>query len=91
MFKYLNSLKQKGNYYNLSIKKIVSASQILRPKNFNANSFPELVRKHIDELTMSEITYHFSLFGRNIKIHFIFSNFEICFNLKHPNFYHCKQ
>ena len=76
-YEYLNSLKKKGNYYNLSVKKIVSASQILRPKNFNANSFPELVRKHIDELTMSEITYHFSLFGRNIKIHFMVEEDEI--------------
>ena len=76
-YEYLNSLKQKGNYYNLSIKKIVSASQISRPKNFNANSFPELVRKHIDELTMSEITYSFSLFGRNIKVHFIVEEDEM--------------
>ena len=49
----------------------MTASQISKPQNFNSNSFPEIVRKHIDELTMSEITYHFSLYGRNIKIHFI--------------------
>ena len=49
-YKYLNSLKQKGNY---------------------SNSFPEIIRKHIDELTLSEIIYNFSLYGRMIKLYFI--------------------
>jgi len=70
-YKYLNALKQKGRYYTITSKKILSVTQIPRPQNFNSNSFPELVRKHIDELTMSELTYQFSLYGRNIKIHFI--------------------
>ena len=70
-YKYLNNLKQKGQYYTVTTKKVLTATQISKPQNFNSNSFPELVRKHIDELTMSEITYHFSLYGRNIKIHFI--------------------
>ena len=70
-YKYLNSLKQKGQYYTVTTKKVLTATQISKPHNFNSNSFPELVRKHIDELTMSEITYHFSLYGRNIKVHFI--------------------
>jgi len=70
-YKYLNNLKQKGQYYTITTKKVLTATQISKPQNFNSNSFPELVRKHIDELTMSEITYHFSLYGRNIKVHFI--------------------
>ena len=70
-YKYLLFLKQKGSYYTITTKKVLTASQISKPQNFNSNSFPELVRKHIDELTMSEITYNFSLYGRNIKIHFI--------------------
>lgn len=70
-YKYLNNLKQKGQYYTVTTKQVLTASQISKPQNFNSNSFPEIVRKHIDELTMSEITYHFSLYGRNIKIHFI--------------------
>lgn len=70
-YKYLNNLKQKGMYYNVTTKKVLSATQISKPHNFNSNSFPKLVRKHIDELTMSELTCHFSLYGRNIKIHFI--------------------
>ena len=70
-YKYLNTLKQKGQYYTVTTKKVLTATQISRPQNFNSNSFPEIVRKHIDELTMSELTYTFSLYGRNIKIHFI--------------------
>jgi hypothetical protein len=70
-YKYLLFLKQKGSYYTITTKKVLTASQISKPQNFNSNSFPELVRKHIDELTMSEITYNFSLYGRNIKVIFI--------------------
>ena len=70
-YKFLLSLKHtKGNYYNVSTKKIVSSTQIVKPNNFNANSFPELVRKHIDEFSIYEINYSFSLFDRNIKIFF---------------------
>ena len=70
-YKYLNNLKQKGNYYNITTKKILAASEISKPNNFNSNSFPEIIRKHIDELTMYEIVYNFSLDGRIIKLYFI--------------------
>jgi hypothetical protein len=71
-YNYLYSLKQsKGDFYNITVKKIQSSFEIVKPKNFNANSFPEEVRKHIDEMSMSEISYTFSLFDRNIKIIFI--------------------
>lgn len=68
---YLLKIKQKGQYYTLSTKKILSAKQITRPQLFNSDSFPEVVRDHIDNLAMSELLYSFSLYGRNIKIHFI--------------------
>jgi len=70
-YKYLLNLKQKGNYYNVTTKKITTASQISKPQNFNSNSFPDIVRSHIDKLIMSEISYNFSLYGRNIKIIFM--------------------
>jgi hypothetical protein len=71
-YNYLSSLKQSnGNFYNITVKKIQSSFEITKPKNFNSNSFPEEVRKHIDEMSMSEISYTFSLFDRNIKIIFI--------------------
>ena len=70
-YKYLNNLKQKDKYFNISTKKISSAYQIAKPQNFNYNSFPEAIRKHINESTISEISYNFSLYGRNIKLYFI--------------------
>jgi hypothetical protein len=70
-YKYLLKIKQRGHYYTLSTKKLLSATQITRPKIFNSNSFPQVVRNHIDNLAMSELVYSFSLYGRNIKIHFI--------------------
>jgi len=70
-YKYLLKIKHKGQYYTLSTKKLLTPSQITRPQIFNSNSFPQLVRDHIDNLAMSELVYSFSLYGRNIKIHFI--------------------
>jgi len=51
--------------------KINNAYEIPKPNNFSYKSFPEQVRKHIDENIVSQLTYTFSLFERNIKIHFI--------------------
>ena len=71
-YNYLLSLKQtRGNYYTMVMKKIDSSTQITKPQIFNSNSFPEVVRKHIDEMTMCELTYSFSLLGRNIKLNFM--------------------
>ena len=72
-YNYLVNLKQtKGvNFYNVTIKKIYSSTQITRPKNFNSNSFPLEIRNHIDELSVTELCYKFSLFNRNIKLFFI--------------------
>jgi len=70
-YKFLVSLKQsKDNYYNVSTKKLITSTQIVKPQNFNANSFPEIIRRHIDEFSIYEINYSFSLFDRNIKIFF---------------------
>ena len=68
---YLTNLKQSGQYYNIATNKITNASHITRPKTFNLNSFPEEVRTHINKYTMTEISYNFSLYGRNVKIYFI--------------------
>ena len=70
-YNYVNNLKKNGVYYTVTTKKLLTASQISKPQNFNSNSFPEIVRNHIDELSMSEITYNFSLYGRKIKVNFI--------------------
>ena len=72
-YNYLSNIKQlkNNNIYNINIKKIQNVSHISRPKNFNSNSFPEEVRNHIDELSLHEIIYTFSLFERKITLHFI--------------------
>ena len=78
-YNYLIDLKRvkKNNFYNISIKKITNVSQISRPKNFNSNSFPEDIRNHIDHLSLSEISYTFSLFDRKITLHFIVEELEV--------------
>lgn len=70
-YKNLLSLKQKGKYYNVTIKKIVNASQIPKPQFFSEDSLPVLVRANINKLSMTEITYTFSLYERNVKVIFI--------------------
>ena len=72
----LKNLK-KDNFYNIKIKKITNISQISKPKNFNYNSFPEEIRNHIDNLSLSEISYTFSLFNRKITLHFIVEELEV--------------
>jgi hypothetical protein len=70
-YKNLLTLKQKDKYYNVSMKKITNTSQITRPHSFNEESLPKLVRANINKLSMTEITYTFSLYGRSIKVIFI--------------------
>ena len=71
-YNYVSSLNQNNTtFYTISTKKINNYSHITKPKTFNANSFPDSVRKHIDEFIMSEICYTFSLFGREIKLFFL--------------------
>ena len=78
-YNYLIDLKRvkRDNFYNISIKKISNISQITKPKNFNSNSFPEAIRNHIDHLSLSEISYTFSLFDRKITLHFIVEEVEV--------------
>jgi hypothetical protein len=70
---YVSSLKHaKGpQFYNISIKHIQTASQIIKPKNFNGNSFPLEIRNHINETSFSELSYSFSLLDKEIKLYFI--------------------
>lgn len=70
IYNAFTKLKQQGNFYNATIKRIDHSKNISKPRNFNANSFPREVRKQIDKMTIFEITYHFQVYGRNITIHF---------------------
>jgi hypothetical protein len=88
-----NEILEANNYvkkqikFRHMIKKILSATQITKPLNFNAKSFPEIVRNHIDELMMSEICYSFSLYDRNVKVYFIVENDNIELELEQYNKY----
>jgi hypothetical protein len=84
-YKFLMNLKTKGNYYNVTIKKIQSSLEITKPQKFNSSNFPETVRNNIDELALTEIYYHFSLFGRNIKIYFTVEEANVELNLESYN------
>jgi hypothetical protein len=86
-YNYLLSLKKTrgSNFYSVTTKKIHSSTQIIRPKNFNSNSFPEEIRKHIDELSVTEFCYNFSLFNRNIKLYFITEDEHIELKLEEYN------
>jgi len=70
---YINSQKTRegDGFYKLVVTKIHGVSQIPKPKSFNPSSFPEEVREHIDKEMLFDLSYTFSLFGREIKVHFI--------------------
>ena len=78
-YNHLLNLKKnkRDNFYNIKIKKITNVSQISRPRNFNSNSFPEEIRNQIDHLSLSEISYTFSLFDRKITLHFVVEEPEV--------------
>jgi hypothetical protein len=85
-YKFLQSIK-KNNAYEYEITKIENSLEITKPKNFNYNSFPQVIREHIDELSFSEISYTFSLFNRNIKIIFVIEDPNIELKIKTYNKY----
>ena len=76
-YDYLMHLKNSNKkYYDVFIKKIESKTEITKPKYFNSNSFPEKVRKQIDDNSMFEIVYSFSLFEREVKVVFVLEEDE---------------
>ena len=78
---------KKNNILHPTIKRINNINQISKPKFFNSNSFPEVIRKHIDKQSIYEITYTFSLEGRNIKVHFVIENDKSKLNMNLYNKY----
>ncbi len=62
--------KGKDFYGNFEIKYIENISQISKPTTYNTNIFPNIVRSHINEYSMTELIYTFNIYGRNIKIIF---------------------
>ena len=69
---FLNRIKKEREFsYGVYIKKIANVSQISKPKFFNSDSFPERIRRDIDNKAVLEYSYTFSLFNREITIIFV--------------------
>lgn len=86
-YQFLQKNKTKKNIYNVNIKKINTSYEVVKPQNFNFKSFPEAIRKHIDEMSFTEITYNFTIFGRNCKIYFVVEETNVELKLKEFNKY----
>jgi len=86
-YKYLQSIKKTTKIYHYDIVKIQNSLEITKPKNFNYHSFPQVIREHIDELSLSEISYEFSLFNRNCKVIFVVEDPNIELKIKTYNKY----
>lgn len=70
--KYLINMKKNGDlFHEVKVQRISSVSQIIKPKSFNANSFPDGIIRHIDETSLTSLSYTFSLLKRKVDIHFI--------------------
>ena len=70
---YIQSLKTKkgSSFYKLKIVSVTNIKQIPKPTTFPPNAFPTEIRNHIDEYSLSSMTYDFHLFERSIKIIFL--------------------
>ena len=71
---YVRTLKVKPT---LKINAIQNVKQIPKPKTFPNNSFTDEIRRHIDEHSMTELTYTISLFGRKITMCFVVEDVNV--------------
>ena len=76
---YIETIKKREGVkiYKLAITKISSIHQIPKPTQFNADSFPTIIREHIDENSAYDLSYTFSLLDREINIHFIVEDEDV--------------
>jgi hypothetical protein len=72
-FQYINGLKKKygSPFIKTTIQSIKNIEQIKKPTIFPANSFPQKIRKQIDENIYTELMFYTHLFNRNITIYFL--------------------
>jgi hypothetical protein len=70
---YIQQAKSKMGdlFYKLVIEHITNIKQIPKPKTFPPNAFPPDIRKHIDEYSLSLLTYSFHIFNKKINISFL--------------------
>jgi len=72
--KYILQEKERlGNqmFYKMDIKRIHDAKHIPKPSTFPPDSFPNLVRNHIDKSSLCSLTYSFLLIDKPITIIFL--------------------
>jgi len=81
IFKQLyNEIIEANNYvkqlapFKTTITNFTHRSQITKPKYFHSKSFPEIIRNHIDDNMRTDISFSFSLYEREVKVHFILEN-----------------
>lgn len=85
---YLESRKQQGILnYSFTISKISTVSKIAKPTQFNANSFPEIIREHIDKNSEYDLCYTFSLLQREVTIHFVVEDPDVELHIDDYNNY----
>jgi len=76
---YISSIKLRPI---IEINKIQTMNQIPKPEKFPSNSFPKEVREHINDNSMVDIKYSFSLFERNINFHFVVEDSNAALNIE---------
>ena len=59
--------------FEKTIKKITNKN-IIKPKFFNFKSFPKSIITHIENYSVKEVLYSFSLEDRDIKVYFVLEN-----------------
>jgi hypothetical protein len=76
---YIEDLKTKNgsSFYKLKILNITNVKQIQKPTTFPPNAFPSKIIKHINDNSLSSLTYSFNIFNRNINIIFLTENENI--------------
>ena len=86
---YVESKKAAGEKipYHVSVRKISTVHEIPRPSQFNSDSFPEVIRDHIDTHSEYDICYTFSLFQRELTVHFIVEDMDAESQMGHYNNY----
>jgi hypothetical protein len=71
---YVRTLKVRPT---LKMTTIQNVKQIPKPKTFPNDSFTKEIRQHIDEHSMTELTYSISLFERKITICFVIEDVNV--------------
>ena len=72
--KYILSEKERlgiNSFYKLTVKRIHNTKAIPKPTTFPPESFPNMVRKHIDAHSLCSLTYSFHLLGKPITLIFL--------------------